>query len=75
MSGEVYLPTQPTTTVTEAPTTIPTTIPTTTAHRTLSATLFGVPMWGVYVIIGVVLAYIALTVVANLVKRGEGDRS
>lgn len=69
--ADVYLPTRPTTTEPEPTTTMPSTVPTTTARKTLDATLWGVPMWGVYAIIGVVAAYVALTVVLNIVRRKE----
>lgn len=70
---EPYLPTAPTTTTTAAPsTTEPTT--TTTAPNTMSATLWGIPMWGVYVIIGVVVVYAALAVLLSVLKRREEGR-
>lgn len=74
--GEVYLPTQPPTTTTEPTTTVPTTPPT-TQKQTLGKTVFGVPMWGIYTIVGVVAAYTVTTITANVLqkrnKRKEGD--
>ena len=70
----VYLPTKPstTTTVTTTTTTTTTTEP---ERQTLGKTLFGVPMWGVYTLGGIVAAYVALTIVLNVHdrKRKDGD--
>ncbi|MBO5797612.1 MAG: LamG domain-containing protein [Clostridia bacterium] len=67
--GEAYLPTQPPTTTTEPTTTTPPTTPPTTARQTLAKTLWGVPMWGIYTIGGVVAAYAVITLVANILHK------
>ncbi len=70
---EPYLPTRPATTTaptTAAPTTA-TTVPTTTAPQTLSRTVLGVPMWGVWTIIGIVTAWLLLTLAANIMHKKE----
>lgn len=71
----VYLPTEPSTT-TATTTTTTTTTTTEPARQTLGKTLFGVPMWGVYTLGGIVAAYVTLTVVLNIHdrKRKDGDR-
>ncbi len=72
-----YLPTEPTT----VPTTTEATMASTTTQaepvrQTLSETLWGIPLWGVYTLGGIVTAYVVLTVVLNLhdrKKKGGGS--
>lgn len=68
-----YIPTRPDTTDTTstvAPTADDTTDPTTPV--TQSPTILGVPLWGIYIILGVVAVYVVLVVVMNVKKRGKG---
>ncbi len=71
----VYLPTAPSVTTTTT-TTVTTTVPTEPPRQTLGKTLFGMPLWGVYIVGGIVTAYVTLTVLLNLHerKRKDGDR-
>lgn len=71
---EPYHPTAPSTTTTEAPTTTAPT-PTTTMPQTLDKTVFGVPIWGVRVIVGVVIVYVLLSVILSILKRRENKRN
>lgn len=72
----VYIPTQPdntgdgTVSTTAAPTAADTTA--TTVPVTQSPTILGVPLWGIYIILGVVAVYVVLVVVLNVKKRGQG---
>lgn len=71
----VYLPTKPAATTTTTTTTAAATV-TTTARETVSQTAFGMPLWGLYFIGGVVLLYIAATVAVNIPqwkKKKEDD--
>lgn len=68
-----YIPTRPNPTD-PAPTTAPTADNTTatTTPVTQSPTIFGVPLWGIYIILGVIAVYVVLVVVLNVKKRGKG---
>lgn len=68
--GAVYLPTAPSTTVTTT-----TTAPTVKHEekQTLDKTLFGIPMWGVYIMVGIVAVFIGLTLVLNWQDRTRKD--
>lgn len=70
----VYIPTQPQATdpTTAVAPTVADTTPTTTTPVTQSPTLFGVPFWGIYIILGVIVVYVVLVVVVNVKKRGKG---
>ncbi len=59
-----YLPTRPTTTTTTVAI-VPTTTQAEPTRQTLSDTLWGIPLWGVYTLGGIITAYVVLTVVLN----------
>lgn len=72
-----YLPTEPEPTATTATEPIPTeTEPTAlvTEVRTLTPTLFGIPVWAVGVIGGIILTYIVVTVIANLAQKRREEK-
>lgn len=80
LAGErepVYLPTEPEPTVTDAVTTAEPTEPEPTKQVTrvvtLTPTLWGIPLWAVWVIGGVVLTFLAVTVIANLAEKGRKE--
>ncbi len=72
-----YLPTRPTTTTTTTVTTVPvTTTQAKPIRQTVSDTLWGIPLWGVYTLGGIIAAYVVLTVVLNWhdrKKKGGGS--
>lgn len=71
-----YLPTAPTSTTTDATFAPATTTGGEPVRQTLSNTLWGMPLWGVYTLGGIVLTYVVLTVVLNIhdrKKKGGGS--
>lgn len=71
-STTVYLPTQPSTapSTTQAPLTTAPSEP--VSSVTQSPTLWGVPLWGIYIILGVVGVYVVLVIVVNAIKKRKG---